>query len=422
MTDETPSSNTTIKKPFYTSLLNTIFQGPSTVFSSIMSNIGHETAPPGSWPRPGEEAISEPGHKDVRETTPRFQPCMPESFDDTDSGPVDESQGSEGYTHTETETGKDTEATKPMKMGDEFPLHPAEEKPEMAEREKTEMLVKDKEKGPEMTQAGKEEMSEKKPETTVKENEEELGVKTTEQESGEKAMEERGEGLGMEKVGKEKMGGSDEMKDEGEPVGMKKPGEEDSSEMAPKKEGKDSSTKPEDEKMGETEKAKPEEEALGSKKPGEKGLGDMSMEEKGKGLGMEKVGEEMGAKPKEEIPEGEQAKEEIKKDEGEQAKEEIKEDEGEKEEVESPEEKEKREQAEADRKLASQMATVIEQCLDRIRPVCKTITGVSRLIPTSASMLTSSQSDSPFPRKSIKHWQPTRTSAMKKRLSAKSVP
>ncbi|GAB1318602.1 LEA domain-containing protein [Madurella fahalii] len=41
---------------------------------------------------------------------------------------------------------------------------------------------------------------------------------------------------------------------------------------------------------------------------------------------------------------------------------------------ESPEEKEKREQAEQDRKLAIQMAVCIEQCLDKIRPICKMIT------------------------------------------------
>ncbi|KAJ4418082.1 hypothetical protein N0V85_001583 [Neurospora sp. IMI 360204] len=41
---------------------------------------------------------------------------------------------------------------------------------------------------------------------------------------------------------------------------------------------------------------------------------------------------------------------------------------------ESPEDKEKREQAEKDKKLALQMAVCIEQCLDKIRPICKMIT------------------------------------------------
>ncbi|KAK3955465.1 hypothetical protein QBC32DRAFT_333590 [Pseudoneurospora amorphoporcata] len=41
---------------------------------------------------------------------------------------------------------------------------------------------------------------------------------------------------------------------------------------------------------------------------------------------------------------------------------------------ESPEEKEKREQVEKDKKLALQMAVCIEQCLDKIRPICKMIT------------------------------------------------
>ncbi|KAL2018516.1 hypothetical protein VTK56DRAFT_801 [Thermocarpiscus australiensis] len=45
--------------------------------------------------------------------------------------------------------------------------------------------------------------------------------------------------------------------------------------------------------------------------------------------------------------------------------------------TEEPEEKEKREQAERDRKLAAQMAVCIEQCLDKIRPICKMITEVS---------------------------------------------
>lgn len=42
--------------------------------------------------------------------------------------------------------------------------------------------------------------------------------------------------------------------------------------------------------------------------------------------------------------------------------------------VESPEDKEKREKAETDRKLAIQMSVCIEQCLDKIRPICKMIT------------------------------------------------
>lgn len=46
-------------------------------------------------------------------------------------------------------------------------------------------------------------------------------------------------------------------------------------------------------------------------------------------------------------------------------------------EEESPEEKEKREKLEQDKKLAIQMAVVIEQCLDSIRPICKMITEVS---------------------------------------------
>ena len=46
-------------------------------------------------------------------------------------------------------------------------------------------------------------------------------------------------------------------------------------------------------------------------------------------------------------------------------------------EVESPEDKEKREKLEQDKKLAKQMAVVIEQCLDSIRPICKMITEVS---------------------------------------------
>jgi hypothetical protein len=41
---------------------------------------------------------------------------------------------------------------------------------------------------------------------------------------------------------------------------------------------------------------------------------------------------------------------------------------------ETPEEKAKKEQAETDRKLAIQMAVCIEQCLDKIRPICKMIT------------------------------------------------
>lgn len=45
-------------------------------------------------------------------------------------------------------------------------------------------------------------------------------------------------------------------------------------------------------------------------------------------------------------------------------------------EEESPEDKAKREQAEQDRKLAIQMAVCIEQCLDKIRPICKMITEV----------------------------------------------
>lgn len=40
----------------------------------------------------------------------------------------------------------------------------------------------------------------------------------------------------------------------------------------------------------------------------------------------------------------------------------------------SPEEKEKLERAEQDRKLAIQMSVCIEQCLDKIRPICKMIT------------------------------------------------
>lgn len=44
---------------------------------------------------------------------------------------------------------------------------------------------------------------------------------------------------------------------------------------------------------------------------------------------------------------------------------------------ESPEDKAKREQAEQDKKLAIQMAVCIEQCLDKIRPLCKMITEVS---------------------------------------------
>jgi hypothetical protein len=46
-------------------------------------------------------------------------------------------------------------------------------------------------------------------------------------------------------------------------------------------------------------------------------------------------------------------------------------------EEESPEDKEKREQAEQDKKLAIQMSVCIEQCLDKIRPICKMITEVS---------------------------------------------
>lgn len=42
----------------------------------------------------------------------------------------------------------------------------------------------------------------------------------------------------------------------------------------------------------------------------------------------------------------------------------------------SPEEKEKLEKAEQDRKLAIQMSVCIEQCLDKIRPICKMITEV----------------------------------------------
>ncbi|KAM7203831.1 Protein of unknown function (DUF3659) domain containing protein [Naviculisporaceae sp. PSN 640] len=43
-------------------------------------------------------------------------------------------------------------------------------------------------------------------------------------------------------------------------------------------------------------------------------------------------------------------------------------------EEESPEDKAKREQAEQDKKLAIQMAVCVEQCLDKIRPICKMIT------------------------------------------------
>lgn len=43
-------------------------------------------------------------------------------------------------------------------------------------------------------------------------------------------------------------------------------------------------------------------------------------------------------------------------------------------ETESPEEKEKAERAEQDRKLAIQMSVCVEQCLDKIRPICKMIT------------------------------------------------
>ncbi|KAK3988513.1 hypothetical protein QBC44DRAFT_343185 [Cladorrhinum sp. PSN332] len=45
-----------------------------------------------------------------------------------------------------------------------------------------------------------------------------------------------------------------------------------------------------------------------------------------------------------------------------------------KEEGETEEEKEKRERAEEDKKLAIQMSVCIEQCLDKIRPICKMIT------------------------------------------------
>ncbi|KAK4225392.1 hypothetical protein QBC38DRAFT_483159 [Podospora fimiseda] len=45
-----------------------------------------------------------------------------------------------------------------------------------------------------------------------------------------------------------------------------------------------------------------------------------------------------------------------------------------KEEGETEEEKEKRERAEQDKKLAIQMSVCIEQCLDKIRPICKMIT------------------------------------------------
>jgi len=43
-------------------------------------------------------------------------------------------------------------------------------------------------------------------------------------------------------------------------------------------------------------------------------------------------------------------------------------------EEESPEDKKKREQAEEDKKLAKNMAIVVEQCLESIRPICKLIT------------------------------------------------
>lgn len=43
---------------------------------------------------------------------------------------------------------------------------------------------------------------------------------------------------------------------------------------------------------------------------------------------------------------------------------------------ETPEEKEKAEQLERDKKLAAQMSVCIEQCLDKIRPICKMITEV----------------------------------------------
>lgn len=43
---------------------------------------------------------------------------------------------------------------------------------------------------------------------------------------------------------------------------------------------------------------------------------------------------------------------------------------------ESPEEKEKREQVEKDRKLAQQMSVCIEQCLDKVKPICTMITDV----------------------------------------------
>jgi hypothetical protein len=47
-------------------------------------------------------------------------------------------------------------------------------------------------------------------------------------------------------------------------------------------------------------------------------------------------------------------------------------------EEESVEDKEKREQVEKDKKLAAQLAGCLEQCLDKVRPICKMITEVSR--------------------------------------------
>jgi hypothetical protein len=52
---------------------------------------------------------------------------------------------------------------------------------------------------------------------------------------------------------------------------------------------------------------------------------------------------------------------------------------------ESPEEKEKREEHERDRKLAAQMATCIEVSLDKIKPVLKMITEVSKLLTPTLS-------------------------------------
>ena len=82
------------------------------------------------------------------------------------------------------------------------------------------------------------------------------------------------------------------------------------------------------------------------------------------------------------------------------------------------EEKEKRERAEQDKKLAIQMAVCIEHCLDSIRPICKMIT---ELVKSFIELSLISSSALTQARKLTRPSVPPKTSATRKRLSAKFV-